>query len=81
MHAPTMYFPLLVPECLLVEPTETESKRELDLFIDTLANIRQEMEEHPERIKSAPHRCKVKRVDDVLAARLLDCSWKKKKEV
>lgn len=80
IHAPTMYFPLLVPECLLIEPTETESKRELDLFIQALTEIRAQFSSNPSLIKSSPHHCTVKRVDDVLAARLINCSWRKADE-
>ena len=75
-HAPTTYFPLLIPECLLIEPTETESKEELDGFIEALCSIKQEAEEHPEQVKGAPHNLPVKRLDDVRAARELDLAWK-----
>ena len=75
-HAPTTYFPLLVPECLLIEPTETESREELDGFIDALCNIKQEAEENPEQVKGAPYNLPVKRLDDVRAARELDLAWK-----
>jgi glycine dehydrogenase subunit 2 len=54
-HAPTTYFPLLVPECLLIEPTETETKEELDQFCDAMTAIRREMEQEPEKL-NAPHR-------------------------
>lgn len=75
-HAPTMYFPLLIPECLLVEPTETESRRELDCFIDAMKNILREIQEQPEILKSAPHTQPVRRLDDVKAARELDIAWR-----
>jgi glycine dehydrogenase subunit 2 len=75
-HAPTTYFPLLVPECLLIEPTETEDKATLDAFIDTLARIRAEAETAPERVTGAPHTLPVRRLDDVRAARELDLAWK-----
>ncbi len=71
-HAPTMYFPLLVPECLLIEPTETESKEELDRFVDVMVQILEEAKTHPEILKTAPHTMPVKRLDDVRAARELD---------
>ena len=74
-HAPTTYFPLLVPECWLIEPTETETKQELDAFVEVLVQIRQEMLEHPEQIRSAPHHLPVKRLDDVKAARELNLRW------
>lgn len=75
-HAPTMYFPLLVPECLLIEPTETESKEVLDVFADTLINILNQARTHPELLKSAPHNLPIRRLDDVKAARELDLAFK-----
>ncbi|HEC15362.1 MAG TPA: glycine dehydrogenase subunit 2 [Sedimenticola sp.] len=75
-HAPTTYFPLLVPECLLIEPTETECREELDGFIQALCDIRREAEQDPERVKTAPHNLPVRRLDDVRAARELDLAWK-----
>lgn len=74
-HAPTTYFPLLVPECLLIEPTETEPKELLDAFVDALEKILNEAKETPELVKTAPHTMPVKRLDDVLAARQLDLTW------
>jgi len=53
-HAPTTYFPLLVPECLLIEPTETEAKQELDAFVDVMQKIQQEAQAEPEKVKGAP---------------------------
>ncbi|MEJ2611300.1 MAG: aminomethyl-transferring glycine dehydrogenase subunit GcvPB [Candidatus Thiodiazotropha sp.] len=76
VHAPTTYFPLLVPECLLVEPTETEAKEELDRFIEIMSTIKLEAESQPEMVKLAPHTMPVKRLDDVRAARELDLTWK-----
>jgi glycine dehydrogenase subunit 2 len=75
-HAPTTYFPLLVPECLLIEPTETESKEALDAFIAALVHIQKEAEEEPEHVKAAPHTMPVRRLDDVRAAKQLDLTWK-----
>ena len=75
-HAPTTYFPLLVPECLLIEPTETEAKEDLDRFCDALASIREEMQHDPEKLTSAPHTMPVRRLDDVRAAKQLDLIWK-----
>jgi len=75
-HAPTTYFPLLVPECLLIEPTETEAKEDLDRFCDALASIREEMQHDPEKLTSAPHTMPVRRLDDVRAAKQLDLAWK-----
>jgi glycine dehydrogenase subunit 2 len=76
VHAPTTYFPLLVPECLLIEPTETETKEELDRFVDIMCTIKHEAESQPEMVKQAPHTMPVKRLDDVRAARELDLAWK-----
>jgi glycine dehydrogenase subunit 2 len=75
-HAPTTYFPLLVPECLLIEPTETEAKEDLDRFCDAMASIREEMRHDPEKLTSAPHTMPVRRLDDVRAAKQLDVIWK-----
>jgi glycine dehydrogenase subunit 2 len=77
-HAPTTYFPLLVPECLLIEPTETEAKEDLDRFCDAMAAIRQEMEHDPEKLSSAPHTMPVRRLDDVRAAKQLDLAWNRR---
>ncbi len=74
-HAPTTYFPLLIPECLLIEPTETESKETLDRFIGAMAAIREEAEQTPDIVHGAPHTLPVKRLDDVKAARELDLTW------
>ncbi len=76
-HAPTTYFPLLVPECLLIEPTETESKETLDGFVEAMSKIRQEAESNPELVRGAPYTQPVRRLDDVRAARELDLTWKK----
>jgi len=75
-HAPTTYFPLLVPECHLIEPTETESKDEIDRFIDAMDEILRESRQSPDVVKGAPHTMPVKRLDDVRAARELDLTWK-----
>lgn len=74
-HAPTTYFPLLVPECLLIEPTETESKAELDAFVEAMVAIREEAVKDPELLKNAPYTMPVKRLDDVKAARELNLRW------
>jgi glycine dehydrogenase subunit 2 len=75
-HAPTTYFPLLVPECLLIEPTETESKEALDGFIEAMIAIQKEAESQPDLVKTAPHTMTVRRLDDVRAAKQLDLTWK-----
>lgn len=79
IHAPTVYFPLLVPECLLIEPTETESKQELDRFVEVMKIILQEAKENPELVQQAPHTLPVRRLDDVKAAKELNLIWKKNK--
>jgi glycine dehydrogenase subunit 2 len=75
-HAPTTYFPLIVPECLLIEPTETESPEILDAFAAAMSAIAREAREAPEYLKSAPHNMPVRRLDDVRAAKQLDLTWK-----
>ncbi len=75
-HAPTTYFPLLVPECLLIEPTETESKEALDRFADAMIAIVNEATAEPGKHKDAPFTLPVRRLDDVKAARSLDLAWR-----
>jgi glycine dehydrogenase subunit 2 len=75
IHAPTTYFPLLIPECFLIEPTETETKDELDALVNALVGIQREAETSPELVKGAPHTLPVKRLDEVRAARQLDLRW------
>ena len=75
-HAPTTYFPLLIPECLLIEPTETEPKELLDAFVDAMVQIQSEAENNPDLVRSAPHTMPVRRLDDVRAAKQLDLKWK-----
>lgn len=75
-HAPTTYFPLLVPECLLIEPTETETKEELDGFVDAMAAILAEARSDAEKIKGAPYTQPNRRLDEVRAARELDLRWR-----
>jgi glycine dehydrogenase subunit 2 len=74
-HAPTTYFPLLVPECLLIEPTETESKETLDNFVAAMVEIAREAKEDGKRFKEAPYNLPVRRLDDVKAARQLDLKY------
>lgn len=74
-HAPTTYFPLLVPECFLIEPTESEALHELDGFVDAMVRIQAESESSPDKVKTAPHSLPVRRLDDVRAARELDLRW------
>lgn len=68
-HPPTVYFPLIVPEALMIEPTETESLETLDAFIEAMAAISKEADENPEILKAAPHVAPVRRLDEVKAAR------------
>ncbi|HXH00578.1 MAG TPA: aminomethyl-transferring glycine dehydrogenase subunit GcvPB, partial [Xanthomonadaceae bacterium] len=76
IHAPTNYFPLLVPECLLIEPTETESKETLDDFIAVMTQLLQQSRDDPERMKGAPYTMPVRRLDDVRAVRELDVAYR-----
>jgi glycine dehydrogenase subunit 2 len=71
-HAPTTYFPLLVPECLLIEPTESEAKEDLDAFVAALVAIQAEAEQDAAKVKGAPYTLPVRRLDDVRAAKQLD---------
>ncbi|MDQ0161371.1 aminomethyl-transferring glycine dehydrogenase subunit GcvPB [Bacillus alveayuensis] len=68
-HPPTIYFPLNVEECMMIEPTETESKETLDAFINAMIQIAKEAEENPEIVQEAPHTTVVKRLDETTAAR------------
>lgn len=72
IHSPTVYFPLSIPECWLIEPTETECKEELDNFINIMRKIFEEYKKEPDILKNAPHNLNVTRIDEVYAARQLD---------
>ena len=74
-HPPTVYFPLIVHEAIMIEPTESETKQKLDEFIDTMIKIAKEVETNPEEVLSAPHTTPVKRVDETLAARHPDLKY------
>lgn len=74
-HPPTNYFPLIVPEALMIEPTETETKETLDAFCDVMLRIAQEAKENPEVLHSAPHNATVGRLDEAYAAKTLDVKW------
>ena len=74
-HAPTIYFPLLVPECLLIEPTETETKEEIDAFVDAMTAIREEARQDMSFLKNAPWTTPVRRLDEVRAVKQLDVRW------
>jgi glycine dehydrogenase subunit 2 len=69
MHPPTIYFPLVVPEALMIEPTETETRERLDEFVDAMERIAEEAAESPELLREAPHRRPVRRLDEVRAAK------------
>ena len=75
IHAPTIYFPLLIEECLLIEPTETESLNTLDEFVSVMAKIMDEIKTNPELVKLAPHKQIITRLDEVKAARSPDLAW------
>jgi glycine dehydrogenase subunit 2 len=75
LHPPTMSFPLIVPGALMIEPTETESKRDLDRFIDAMIRISKESEENPEVLKAAPSSAYVSRLDETSAARNTVLRW------
>lgn len=79
-HPPTVYFPLIVPEALMIEPTETESKETLDSFIEAMIKIAKEAEENPEVLKNAPHDTEVRRIDEVKAARELILKYDAKRK-
>ncbi|MDF1827160.1 MAG: aminomethyl-transferring glycine dehydrogenase subunit GcvPB [Legionellaceae bacterium] len=74
-HAPTTYFPLLVPECLLIEPTETECKEELDTFVSAMESILNEATSDPIMLKNAPHTRPIRRLDEVKAAKAMDFNY------
>jgi glycine cleavage system P protein (glycine dehydrogenase) subunit 2 len=75
-HPPTIYFPLIVEECLLIEPTETEALETLDAFADALLAVAEEARRDPELVKSAPHETPVRRLDEATAARQPDLRWR-----
>ncbi len=74
-HPPTVYFPLIVPEAMMIEPTETESQQRLDVFVDVMKTIAREAQDDPEIVKNAPHNAVIKRVDEVTAARKPIVKW------
>ena len=76
IHPPTVYFPLVVPEALMIEPTETESKESLDHFIGVMRQIAHEAAETPEVVQQAPHTTEYKRLDEVAANRKLNLRWR-----
>jgi glycine dehydrogenase subunit 2 len=68
-HAPTIYFPLLFHQSIMIEPTEVESKQTLDAFIAAMRQVAKEAKEQPELVKTAPHSTPISRVDEVYAAK------------
>jgi len=68
-HPPTIYFPLIVDGAIMIEPTETESKEEIDLFVEACMAAADEAEKDPDLLRKAPQKCKVKRMDETAAAR------------
>lgn len=79
IHPPTIYFPLpnVAPETMLIEPTETESFEDVDVFVETMIQIAVESEENPALLKEAPHATPVRRLDEATAARKPILRWKK----
>jgi len=80
LHPPTIYFPLIVEDALMIEPTECETRESLDDFVDAMLAIRREMEERPEVVTQAPHTTLVGRLDEALAARNLELTWSRGRE-
>jgi len=74
-HAPTVYFPLTVKESLMIEPTETESKQTLDAFCDAMIEIARTIESNGTALADRPRTTPVSRLDEVRAAKELNCSW------
>ncbi len=81
LHAPTVYFPLIIHEALMIEPTETESKETLDTFIDAMIAIAEEVEKNPEVVVQAPSSTPVSRLDEGLAARNLDVKYVERAQI
>jgi glycine dehydrogenase subunit 2 len=79
IHPPTVYFPTIVKEAMMIEPTETEGKEMLDYFADALIQIDDEISENPDKLHEAPFTTPVRRLDEVAAARNLDINWYQKK--
>ena len=75
-HPPTVYFPLIVHEAIMIEPTESETKDVLDKFVDVMLKIAEDAKSNPEKLISAPHTTPVKRIDETLAARHPDLNFK-----
>ena len=80
IHPPTMYFPLIVEEALMIEPTETESKETLDYFIEVMKTIAREARDEPSLLHEAPHDTPNTRLDEVRAARRPDLRWRRQEQ-
>jgi len=80
VHPPTIYFPLIVDEALMIEPTETESKETLDRFVDVLVRIAREAEQDPDLLHGAPHSTPVRRLDEARAVKQPDLAWRPSEE-
>ena len=80
VHAPTVYFPLIVDEAIMIEPTETETKETLDQFIEVMKEIALEAKENPDKVTSAPLTTPVRRLDETKAARQPIIRWTKPTE-
>jgi glycine dehydrogenase subunit 2 len=76
IHPMTIYFPLVVAGAMMIEPTESEGRDELDVFIDAMKSIAREAEENPELVKTAPHNTRIGRLDEAAAARKPVLRWK-----
>ena len=81
MYTPTIYFPLIVPEAMMIEPTETETRETLDTFIDVMHQIAEEARSNPEIVTTAPHTTVVGRLDQALAARKPNLRWQSGQEM
>ncbi len=79
-HAPTIYFPLIVHEALMIEPTETESRETLDAFAEAMTKIAEEAKDNPELLHGAPYTTPVGRLNEAAAARLLDVAYDPSKD-
>ena len=76
IHPPTVYFPLIVHEAIMIEPTESESKAVLDNFVDVMIKIAEEIKTKPEFVMESPHNAPIKKVNETQAARQPDLQWK-----
>jgi len=78
-HSPTLYFPMIVHEALMIEPTESETLETLDSFIQAMRDIDREISENPDFVRQSPHTTPVSRLDEAQAARRPDLRWKREK--